>query len=132
LGEFLVSTEDEEITKIATSYGARVLARPRHLATDKATTLSVLQHIIKEINVDIIAVLQSTSPIRSANLIDQCITQFIEKSADCLATGYYCKSKERGTHNNIRRQGTKSFFYDTGNIYILKSLLKLENGLVEQ
>ena len=51
------------------------------------------------------------------------ISPLIEKSAGWLATGYYCKSKERGTHNNIRRQGTKSFFYDTGNIYILKKEL---------
>ena len=121
--EFLVSIEDEEITGIATSYGVRVLTRPQHLATDKATTLSVLQHIIKEINIDIIVVMQPTSTIRSANLIDQCITRFIEKSADRLATGFYCKSIEYGTHNNIRRQDTKGFFYDDGNIYILKKEL---------
>ena len=123
LSGFLVSTEDKEITKIATSYGANVLTRPKHLATDEATTLSLLQHVIREISIDIVVVLQPTSPIRSESLIDQCITRFIDKSADCLATGYYCKSKEYGTHNNRRRQDTKGFFYDDGNIYIMKKEL---------
>ena len=42
-----------------------------------------------------------------------------------MATGYYCKHKEFGTHNNIRRQDVKGFFYDDGSIYILTpSLIK--------
>ena len=51
------------------------------------------------------------------------ISPLIEKSAGWLATGYYCKSKEYGTHDSIRRQDTKGFFYDDGNIYILKKEL---------
>ena len=42
-----------------------------------------------------------------------------------LATGYWCKYQEFGTHNNSRRQDCSGFFYDDGNVYVLdRSLIK--------
>lgn len=120
LDDFIVSTEDDEIKKISSFYGAKVLDRPNHLASDEATTISVLQHIIKELNPDIIVVLQPTSPIRSNTLIDNCIEKFNKFNADNLATGYVCKFREFGSYDNLRRQDLKGFFYDDGNVYVLK------------
>lgn len=120
LDDFIVSTEDPEIKKIAISYGAKAVDRPEHLAADDATTISVLQHVVEVKNPDIVVVLQPTSPIRSDNLIDMCIERFIASKADNLATGFYCKYREFGTYDNLRRQDIQGFFYDDGNIYILK------------
>ena len=46
----VVSTEDSEIAKIATKYGAEVpFKRPKHLATDSAGFADVMLHGIKEL-----------------------------------------------------------------------------------
>ena len=125
LDDFIVSTEDKEIADVARSYGAKVLDRPEELATDEATTISVLQQIVEKLNPDIVVVLQPTSPIRDDDLIDRCISEFLKAKADNLATGFYCKYKEFGTYDNLRRQDLKGFFYDDGNIYILTKKLIL-------
>lgn len=123
IDDFIVSTEDKKITEVAQYYGAKVLSRPFHLGTDEATTLSVLQHIIDEILVDNIVVLQPTSPIRDDDLIDRCITRFKEANADCLGTGYNCKIKIYGANNNTPRQAMEGEFVEDGNVYVMKKEL---------
>jgi CMP-N-acetylneuraminic acid synthetase len=63
IDRYVVSTEDEEIAEISREYGADVIERPLEPATDDATTLSVLQHVIEWIPCDSIVLLQATSPI---------------------------------------------------------------------
>src|SRR5208282_629144 len=52
LDDFVVSTDDARIAAIAKKYGAKVINRPRRLATDTATTVSVLQHVLSEMKAD--------------------------------------------------------------------------------
>ncbi|MCK5607140.1 acylneuraminate cytidylyltransferase [Candidatus Pacearchaeota archaeon] len=120
LDDFVVSTDDCEIADISRQYGAKVIGRPAELATDEATTVSVLQHVVNVLNPDIVVVLQPTSPIRDDDLIDKCISKFLETKPDNLATGYYCKMREYGTYDNLRRQDIEGFFYDDGNVYVLR------------
>ena len=116
----IVSTDSDEIKNIAIKFGAEVIDRPAYLSTDEATTISVLEHIIQEIpTANMIVVLQPTSPLRDDNLIDKCIEFYESDNFTNLATGYWCKFKEYGSHNNLRRQDYKGFFYDDGNLYIL-------------
>jgi len=122
LDRYVVSTEDREIARIARKYGAEVLDRPKELATDKATALSVLKDVLKKIDADIVVVLQCTSPVREKGLIDYCIKRFLSSKADSLATGFTCKLYEWGTYPS-RRQTLKGFFHDDGNIYVMKSSL---------
>tara|TARA_Y100001960_G_C14770789_1_gene879868 strand:- start:2869 stop:4014 length:1146 start_codon:yes stop_codon:yes gene_type:complete len=123
LDDFIVSTEDKKIAEIAQYYGAKILQRPDHLATDEATTLSVLQHIIEEAPADIIVVLQPTSPIRDDDLVDRCIAQFKEKKSDCLGTGFNYAIKVYGANNNTPRQAMKCEFVEDGNVYVMKKEL---------
>jgi len=104
LDRYVVSTEDREIEEIARGYGAEVVLRPPELATDEATTLSVLQDVLKKIDADI-----------DESLIDYCIKRFLETNTDSLATGFICKLYEWGTYS-ARRQDLKGFFHDDGNI----------------
>lgn len=122
LDRYIISTEDEEIANIAQEYGAEILHRPNELATDEASTLSVLQHAVENIPCDIVVLLQATSPIRYEGLIDTCIKEFQDNQYDSLATGFICKYKEYGK-NALRRQDIQGFFYDDGNLYIMKSEL---------
>ncbi len=125
---FIVSTEDAEIAEISRQYGAEVLDRPVHLATDEASGLSVLQHVLEEIPAEFIVILQCTSPVREAGLIDRCINTFFETDADAVATGFWCDLFEWGTYS-ARRQELKPFFHDDGNVYVVKAEIIREGNL---
>lgn len=116
----IVSTEDDEIAEVARKAGAEVLMRPAELATDTASTLAVLQHAVEMIPCDTIVLLQATSPIRSKNLVSDCIKEFQAVGADSLATGFYCNYLEYGS-NTKRRQEIDGFFYDDGNVYVINA-----------
>jgi len=120
LNRYVVSTEDEEIAHVCEDYGAEVLWRPPGLATDEASTLSVLRHVVEQIPCKVIVLLQCTSPIRSKCLIDECIKEFLANDYDSLATGFICKYIEYGK-NVLRRQDIEGFFYDDGNVYVIKA-----------
>lgn len=123
LNRWVVSTEDPEIARISRGYGAEVLDRPPQLAADTTPTLEVLKHVLHEITADTVVLLQPTSPIRSSGLIDRCIRQFQEKQADSLATGFMCKYQEYAVDKSSRRQDRAGFFYDDGNIYVLRAAM---------
>lgn len=120
LDDFVVSTEDEEIASVARRCGAKVVRRPRKLATDAATTVSVLQQVLQEMPAKNVVLLQPTSPVREPGLIDRCIRRFENKRADNLGTGFRCKFMEYGTYT-ARRQDLSGFFYDNGNVYVVKA-----------
>jgi hypothetical protein len=98
-----------------------VLDRPADLAQDETTTLAVLQHIVSCKSCDAVVVLQPTSPLRNADTIDNCVSEFQNGGYDTLATGSYTKIIEYGTHQNLRCQDIPGFFYDDGNVYITAS-----------
>ena len=125
LDRYIVSTEDDRIAEISRTYGAEVVDRPPRLATDEASTLAVLQDALIWVDADTIVLLQATSPIRNPDLIDYCIKRFVDRGADSLATGFICKYQEYGT-SHLRRQATKGFFYDDGNVYVMKADLVRE------
>ena len=67
----VLSTEDEEISKLAISCGMLVLKRPAELSTDEASLNDVLSHALKEYQgYDLAVVLQPTSPLRAIKDID--------------------------------------------------------------
>jgi N-acylneuraminate cytidylyltransferase len=115
-----VSTEDPEIARVARDYGAQVIDRPAALATDEADTLPVLQHALTVMPAEVLVLLQPTSPIREEGLIDRCIECFRAANADSLATGFMCKFAEYGK-NELRRQDIEGFFYDDGNVYVMRA-----------
>lgn len=122
LDRCVVSTEDAEIADVARQCGAEVLRRPPELATDETSTLAVMQHTIREIPCDTLVLLQATSPIRAPGLIDVCIREFTAGGYDSLATGFICTYVEYGK-NELRRQEIPGFFYDDGNVYVMKAPL---------
>ena len=68
-----VSTEDEEINKLASAH-CKVIERPAELAGDKVWTQDVIDHFIFEAGLDdedIVVVLQANSPEITADAIDK-------------------------------------------------------------
>jgi CMP-N,N'-diacetyllegionaminic acid synthase len=90
ISKVIVSSEDTSIIKIAQDLGASVpFVRPEHLATDTASSISVVQHAIdyfeKEgVFFDVVCLLQATYPFREAGFIDKAIEKFIESGVDSL------------------------------------------------
>ena len=119
LDRWVVSTEDPEIAKVARQHGAEVLPRPSELATDEATTVSVLQHALEQLSAEVVVVLPPTSPVRREGLIDACIDKFFAEGADSLGTVHKDYSYEYG-QNMPRRQEMHPRLVDNGNVYVLK------------
>lgn len=115
----VVSTDDDEIARIAKEAGAEVLMRPAELATDTASTQDVMCHALQHYPADILVLLQPTSPYRTEGLIDECICEFCQNDYDSLATGFICDYKEYGK-NTLPRQQIEGFFFDDGNVYVIK------------
>lgn len=120
LDKVIVSTDSEAIAEIARSAGAEILKRPAYLSTDTASTQDVMVHALQNFPADTLVLLQPTSPCRSEGLIDECILEYQEQKCDSLATGWICDYKEYGK-NMLPRQQIKGFFYDDGNVYVIKA-----------
>lgn len=120
LDKVIVSTDSDVIAEIAQKAGAEILKRPDYLATDTASTQDVMAHALQCFPADTLVLLQPTSPCRSEGLIDECILEFQEQDYDSLATGWICDYKEYGK-NTLPRQQIKGFFYDDGNVYVIKA-----------
>lgn len=120
IDKLVISTDSEEIARIAKEAGAEVLMRPAELATDTASTQDVMVHTLNHYPADTLVLLQPTSPYRSNGLIDECIEDFLQGDFDSLATGFMCDYKEYGK-NTLPRQQIQGFFYDDGNVYVIKA-----------
>lgn len=82
LDEIVVSSEDDEILKVAASYGVSLLRRPAHLASDETPGTEPVLHAIESYQgFDYVVLLQPTSPLRTAAHIDGAI----EFCLNCMA-----------------------------------------------
>lgn len=82
IDECYVSTDDKNISKVAKQYGAIIpFKRPKKLSTDKASTNSVVDHFLSQIDekYDYLILLQPTSPLRDFIDINRSL-QFMFKS----------------------------------------------------
>jgi len=90
IDQIIVSTDDAEIAAVARQYGAEVpFMRPAPLASDTASSRDVLRHALSFLagrgeNIEAFCLLQPTSPLRTADDIDQAIDLFQAKNADSV------------------------------------------------
>lgn len=93
LRRVVVSTDDVKIAEVAKSYGAEVpFLRPAELAKDDTPGLLVIQHAVKWMEeneghkLDVVVVLQPTSPLRSERYIDETVEKLLRTGADSVIT----------------------------------------------
>lgn len=85
----VVSTDHPAIKKVALENQAEVVDRPAEISGDKASSESSVLHVLKELKTagyvpDIIALLQPTSPLRTAAHLDESLTLFKSSQATSL------------------------------------------------
>ncbi len=92
LDRIVVSTDSEEIAAVARGLGVEAMMRPAGLAQDKTPTLPVLQHVVATLaesgyRPDAVMTLQPTSPLRTADNIDEAAALFFRApEADSLVS----------------------------------------------
>lgn len=85
----LVSSDSQRILDLAKEHGSEILLRPDELATDTASSESVITHAISNYpNYDLILLLQPTSPLRTAQDIDLSIEAMVNTGATALISVY--------------------------------------------
>jgi len=88
----IVSTDDEEIADIAAQYGGDVpFMRPAELATDTAGTAGVITHAVEWATdrgeqFDTVCLLQTTSPLRTPDDIDDAIARLRTTEAESVVS----------------------------------------------
>ncbi len=76
-----VSSDSPEYLEVAKKYGALTILRPRELASDTASTYSVVEHFILNYkNYDHVCILYPTYPFRSAESIKKFMGHYFSQS----------------------------------------------------
>lgn len=91
--DVIVSTDDEEIARVSSSYGAEIHMRPSNLANDSVTLDPVIYDAVntvetsKNIKYDIVITMQPTSPLLKTTTLDSAIEFFINNKYDTVLSG---------------------------------------------
>jgi YrbI family 3-deoxy-D-manno-octulosonate 8-phosphate phosphatase len=126
-----VSTDSEKIIEVVSSSGlpVEILRRDPALATDTASTESVMLDFMDKVNFDILITLQATSPLTTTEDIDSAIKYFLDNDFDSLLTGVRTKKffwSDDGKPVNYnplkrpRRQNFSGWIMENGAFYLTK------------
>ena len=135
-----ISTEDQEImANCQSNYpDIKILPRPIELATDTASTESVVNHFINNIaNLNHIILLQATSPLTSSLDIHSAISKYLDNDCKPLLSvvnqHFFLWSKDGKAVNydplkRPRRQDWDGLYIENGAIYIFSKEYFLRHG----
>lgn len=95
--DIVVSTEDDELSRIAKVCGLPVVERPTKLAQNDTTTAAVVDHLLdlldpKATRFDAVAILQVTSPLREADDIRRSIEMINSGAYDSVVSAFETKT----------------------------------------
>ena len=150
LDKIIVSTDSERYASICGKYNIQVpFLRPSELSSDEATSEDVVSHALKwmekneQYQPDYILYLQPTSPLRTADDIDQSIAIAKDKHADSVVSveltnhhPYFMKKidsnglishYEKQIFPTPRRQELEPIYVFNGAIFLISTKIILEN-----
>lgn len=133
----IVSTDSEEIQKVAKQYGAEApFIRPKELTGDEVTTREVLEHAVswleehENYSPDYILLLYPTSPLLKRERVEEAVALAIARDSDsvisgCLDKGHYWIEVEGGwerfyPQKQVNSQYQIPLFVEDGAIYLTK------------
>jgi CMP-N-acetylneuraminic acid synthetase len=144
IDEIYVSTDDDEIKKIALQFGAKVIDRPVYLSGDLESTVSALKHVLESIegNIENVILLQPTNPLRPQKLLAEAFEVYQKENADSLFTVTRNHQKLGKIANKIfvpfnytigqRSQDLEALFFENGLLYITKAALILNDIIISE
>lgn len=141
----VVSTDDAEIAQVARRFGADVFDRPAELATDTASSESVLIHALgtlgeEEALPDLVMMIQCTSPLTTTDDLDATVARLVEADAQSCFTAapfhhfLWTEGPDgaRGVHHDgrtrRRRQDLEAPLLENGAVYVMRTQAFLEEG----
>jgi CMP-N,N'-diacetyllegionaminic acid synthase len=149
LDRVIISTDDEEIARVARDHGADApFLRPASLAADDTPMMDVIRHAVAELArqayaADAVALLQPTSPLRTAAHIDCAIELLQSSGADTVVSvlrvphsfnpsslmhmeGKYLVPNDRASA--LRRQDKPTLYARNGPAILILTNHAIENG----
>lgn len=144
IDEVYVSTDDENIKKIALEFGAKVISRPESISGDLEPTASALKNVLEQIKdeVENVVLLQATNPLRPQNLLKEAFDIYQNEKYNSLFTvstnhqklGKIVNQKFIPFNYEIgqRSQDLDPLFFENGLLYITKTKLIMENIIIEE
>ena len=151
ISDVFVSTEDAEIQQISLEYGAKIIDRPAELASDTASSESVIAHAIGHFQEhglvsNDITLLQPTSPLRNKQHLDEALSEYFSSNANCVISVFEpahtpVKSyllQEDGCIEGLfsasapytRRQDLPKAYQPNGAIYVFKQVEFLKHDCI--
>jgi CMP-N-acetylneuraminic acid synthetase len=136
--EVYVSTDSKKIINVINEslLPVKILKRDSLLATDTASTLSVMLDFMNKVDFDILVTIQATSPLTRTEDLDSAIKYFLNNNYDSLLTGVRVKNffwsndnkpVNYDPKNRPRRQEFNGWIMENGAFYIIKKdVLKKE------
>jgi CMP-N,N'-diacetyllegionaminic acid synthase len=153
LDRLILSTDSPKIAKVGKRYGIEVpFLRPAELATDDAPIAPVLAHAVEWVEkdqgkpVDVVVLLQATSPFRRTEHIDAGLRMFFESGADSVVglcetqhSPYWMRIIDKGCvkpllpsreSKAIRRQDLPTIYQINGALYASRRRVVMEQGQI--
>lgn len=133
--KIIVSTDDDAIATIATSFGAEVLWRPQALASDTATTAAAARHCLNTVRAngfdpEVFITLQPTNPLRQSDLYRNAFAEYVTENFDSVISVGLSRHKLGVIQNGLyipktytpgdRSQDLDKLYFESGLIYLTK------------
>ena len=144
--EVMISTEDDEIAKIAQDYGAAFpFRRSEETAGDHAMTIDVMTEVVESyqkigVRPEMVCCIYPTAPFVTAEKLKKAYTAFAESGAQALipivkfsfppqrcfvVDGEYVKFKWK-EYELTRSQDLEPYYHDAGQFYMLRTDAMME------
>lgn len=142
LDKIVVSTDNNDIKKIALKNKVDVIDRPQAISGDFEPTVSALKHVLENVENDYenVILLQVTNPLRPKKLLEEAYRAYKRGNHDSLMTvsrnyhklGKIVKDKFEPFNYKLgqRSQDLEPLYYENGLLYITKSELVLEEKII--
>ena len=139
ISEVWVSTDSKKIAMVAKQYGAKILDRPKTLATDISSSEDALNHFSQNIDFDIMVFIQPTSPLLYSADIVKGLDLIKQGNYDSIFSVYKehwiprwdlnIKPINWSTTNRPRRQDVDEKYVENGAFYITTKEQFLNSGI---
>ena len=152
IDKLVVSTDSKKYARLAEFYGAEVIDRPKELAGDETAMLPVIRHAVKEVEkrgkkVELVVLLDPTSPLRLASDIEKCLETIKLPRTDSVVTvtkaehnpyfvmlkikpgGYIDYPLFKLNKKVVRRQDAPKVYRINAGVYVIKREVLMSKGI---